>query len=783
MKRLNRRHIAVFLAAVATAAVLVASTGCRRGLDDGRKGELSFVLQRNDELTVKGGQVENDIPYRIDVVDEAGETVAHYDDYREITSIKLAEGTYQVYAEDNLGDDPGNRFGRARYRGHQPVVVRSGHVSQVVLICRLKNVKVQVDFDRTIRERLRNYKLYIQPEEDSPAEERLEFDQAAVDAGQNVGWVQQTENGRFVLRFLAANEQEPDRLLEYRRVIADAEAGDFYRFTIRMDENGSASSGGNVFRLSVKTDLAEYSFPLRVMEPTRSLPVVTRDDGGSIADPISTNEDNRDGNGKIRIVAEAGFERVRIRHEDPAVLLRYGLPGMVTLGGDNSAATDEQQRQALAEVISWGAGSGDRACVVGEQEMWIDFSALMNTREVDGAKLPGKPGRYEVDIEIYDADRQMRTQRITLAVARDFATGGALANALVGGVPGLGARYAYVSASWLAVRPAGLAFEYRKKFGAGSGAAWQRVAVDEAFVNAETKTFIGLLRGLEPETTYEFRPVGDGVDAGAIEEFTTEPFGTVPNLDFEGGSYGAFDGANDVYDPNIPGQERFWATGNPGGKFTMMGQGLDKNVTLPVTGSEAHTGTALWLTSYYISKFGVNSLASGSVFSGTFGPISSPPTNTAAQRALVHYGQPYTARPLALRGWYRYLPKNIDRDIDGKFSHLIGQEDKCKIYVSLEAWGNGVTSRPEKPTVVGYGELLSGATPTDTPEAAANNGYVPFEFRITYAEEMLGRRPDHIVMGATCSYLSDDFCGGEGSSLYIDDFELVWDPAELNAKN
>lgn len=100
-----------------------------------------------------------------------------------------------------------------------------------------------------------------------------------------------------------------------------------------MDENGSASSGGNVFRLSVKTDLAEYSFPLRVMEPTRSLPVVTRDDGGSIADPISTNEDNRDGNGKIRIVAEAGFERVRIRHEDPAVLLRYGLPGMVTLGG------------------------------------------------------------------------------------------------------------------------------------------------------------------------------------------------------------------------------------------------------------------------------------------------------------------------------------------------------------------------------------------------------------------------------------------------------------------
>ncbi len=211
----------------------------------------------------------------------------------------------------------------------------------------------------------------------------------------------------------------------------------------------------------------------------------------------------------------------------------------------------------------------------------------------------------------------------------------------------------------------------------------------------------------------------------------------------------------------------------------MLGQGLDKNVTLPVMGSEAHTGTALWLTSYYVSKFGVNSLASGSIYSGTFGPISSAPMNTEAQRALVHYGRPYTARPLALRGWYKYLPKTINRDIDGKFSHLMGQEDKCKIYVSLEAWGSGVTDRPANPTVVGYGELLSGATPTDTPAAAANNGYVSFEFRIDYPEDMLGRRPDHIVMGATCSYLSDDFCGGEGSTLYIDDFELIWDPTEL----
>lgn len=783
MKRLTK-----YLYLTTGIAVLLAGTGgCRRnGLGGGGTGTLSFVVERNDELTPKSTAAaataaaeSDDIPYRIDVVDEAGDTVAHYDDHREISTIKLAQGVYDVYATDNLPDDPDNRFGRPRYRAHQSVTVQSGRVSQVILICRLQNVKVQVDFDRTVQERLLNYKLCIQPDEGASEAEILVFDQAAVDAGQNTGWVQQTENGRFLLRFFASNEQEPDRLLEYRRVIADAEPGDFYRFNVRIDENGSASSGGTIFRLKVRTDLAEYDFPLAVMEPTRALPVVVRDDEGSIGDPVSTNEDNRDGNGKLRIVAEAGFERIRIRHEDPDVLLKYGLPGMVTLGGDNSASEDEQQRERLAGVIAWGAGSDDRACVVGETEAWIDFSDLLNVREVDGEKLPGTPGRYEVDIEIYDADRQMRTQRIVLAVVRDFATGTALATSLVNGVPGVGAAYAYVSASWMNVRPEGLAFEYRKVQLAGGDEAWQKVMVDEAFVNRRTKTFIGLLNGLEPETAYEFRPVGDGVDPGSVETFVTEPYVEVPNLDFEGGSYGTFDGASGVYDPNIPGQERFWATGNPGGMFTMMGQGLKKNVTLPVTDEKAHTGTALWLTSYYISQFGVSSLASGSLFSGTFGPISSAPTNTNAQRALVHYGQPYTARPLALKGWYKYLPELINRDIDNKFPELKGQEDQCKIYVSLEVWGTGVTSRPGSPTVVGAGELRSGATPTDTPEALANNGYVSFEIRIEYAEELLGMRPDHIVMGATCSYLSDDFCGGEGSTLYIDDFELVWDPTQL----
>lgn len=750
--------------------------GCNRSPLGAGEGTLSLAFERNEELTVKGAvsAAATDAGYALDIVNEAGDTVAHYNDHRTVASIRLAEGIYTVHAADNGKNGSGERFGRPRYGGRQTVTVVAGRNTPVLMTCKLINVKVKVEeFEQAIRDNFTEYSLTIKPTWEYTGRDTLTFTQAEVDAGQE-GWINQTERGRFVLIFRAINRQEPDRRQVYVRTIADAEGADFYRFRVRMNPVGSVSDGGAMFRLSVRTDAAEYEFPLELKEETRPVPVVTRADGGNVREPIMTNVDVRAGNARLDISAAAGIRRLRIRHEDAAVLLTYGLPGMITLGGGNDAATDEAQRTEVRGIVAWEPGS-----MVGRTKTWVDFSELINTAKGKEGEHAGRllpEGLYPVELEIYDDDNQMVKQRIVLSVARDFSTDGALASELVNGVPGVGAKYAYVRAKWLgAAQPTGLGFEYRPA-GAGDG-AWVTVQGATVSVDAAAKSFVGLLTGLTPSTRYEFRPIGDGLVPGSVGTFMTDVFIEVPNLDFEGGSYGSFDGANDVYDPNIPGAERFWATGNPGGKYTVAGQGLNKNVTLPVTGSEAHTGTALWLTSYYVSKFGVNSLASGSIFSGTFGPIKSAPTNTNAQRALVHYGQPYTARPLALKGWYRYIPKTIDRDIDGKFPELIGQEDKCRIYVSLEVWGNGVTSRPDNRVVVGYGELLSGATPA----VADNNGYVPFEFRIEYPEEFLGRRPDHIVMGATCSYLSDDFCGGEGSALYIDDFELIWEPDRLAA--
>lgn len=746
--------------------LLVAMLVCacsRSDLDVAQVGTISFTLTQDDAVNVKSSGTER--IYALDIVSEQGDTVVHYDDHRTVQTTRLQEGVYTVYASENKVNSTPVPFGEPRYEGQTTFTVTAGANTPVALTCKLSNIKVTVlAFDQEIIDNFTDYSLVIKPSYEYAGSDSLTFTQTEVDVMQE-GWIDPTPQGTFVLIFRAFNHQSMEKRQTYVRTIADAQPADFYRFTVKMNPTGDPSDGGAMFRLSVQTDAQEYEFPFGVKEQTRAIPQVTRADGGSIYDPLITNVESRNGVIRLNIHADASMQRLRIRHEDADVLLKYGLPGMITLGGENDMATDEALRTELAHLVTWGDGT-----IVGNTDTWIDFSGLMNTATLDGTLLP--EGNYTVDIEVYDFDNQMVTQTVNLAVARDFSTGVAMQGQLVNGLPGVGAIYAYVTAQWLnSETPAGLGFQYRP-VGAGED-AWQTVLVSETDIDVELKTFRGLLSGLTPQSYYEVRPVGTNVSPGAGSVFQTEAQVEIPNLDFEGGQYGAFDGASDVYDPNIPGQNRFWATGNPGGKYTVLGQGLDKNVTLPVEGAEARTGKALWMTSYYVDKFGVRSLASGTIFSGTFGPISSAPTNSDAQRALVHYGQPYVARPVGLKGWYKYIPKTIDTDIDNKYPDLIGQSDQCKIYISLEKWGTGATSRPANPIVVGYGELLSGAT---TGSADQDNGYVPFEFKIMYQSS---EQPDHIVMCATCSYLSDDFCGGAGSTLYIDDFEVIWNPNEL----
>lgn len=758
-------------AGFACAALLLWVSACSRTELDGGVGCIAFSIEEDDAVVTKatGDQI-----YAIDIISEQGDTVAHYDDHRNVQNVWLKEGVYTVCASDNHVNTSEDPFGTPRYGGKESVTIKAGEKAYVVITCTIVNVKVEVkEFDQEIRDNFTDYSLVVKPTYEYTGSDTLTFTQNEVDTEQ-AGWIDQTSEGSFVIVFRAFNQQSTTKRYTYVKTITGVLPADYYRLTVRMDSSGDPSDGGGLFYLSVQTDTKEYEFRLDVNGQPHALPEVTRADGGSINDPLTTNEGTRDGVIKLNIHADATMKRLRIRHEDPNVLLKYGLPGMITLGGDNDAAADEEQRSRLADVVTWGEGS-----IVGRTDTWIDFSNLMNTATLNGNLLP--EGDYPVEIEVYDNDNQLITQKITLTVARDFVNGGAMATELINGIPGLGSTYAYVTAQWIADQaPVGLAFEYREA--AASDDTWQKVTVKAEDINEEEKSFRALLTGLTPNTQYVFRPIGDNVAAGSTALFTTGVQTEIPNLGFEYGysknTGSGFAVAKDVWTVNVPEQAEYWGTGNAGTKISMA---LGVNVTTQEI-TNVVKGNALKLESHLGNTAVGDVFAAGNLFSGYFQELSGiPSTDPEVQKGYVHFGRPFSGRPLMLRGMYQYISTTID-DVSAKVTipeELKGIPDQCQIYISLENWG-GATSRPlgykcpslADESVIGFGEFHT--------EGEVNMSmYEQFEVPITYKNGTT--QPTHIVIVATSSRWGADFYGGSGSTLYIDEFELVWSPDELKS--
>ena len=69
--------------------------------------------------------------------------------------------------------------------------------------------------------------------------------------------------------------------------------------------------------------------------------------------------------------------------------------------------------------------------------------------------------------------------------------------------------------------------------------------------------------------------------------------------------------------------------------------------------------------------------------------------------------------------------------------------------------------------IIAHGSLIS---------SSADAGYVEFTIPLVYRST---RTPKYIVIVGAASRYGDYFTGGKGSVLKLDEFRLVYDPAEL----
>lgn len=285
--------------------------------------------------------------------------------------------------------------------------------------------------------------------------------------------------------------------------------------------------------------------------------------------------------------------------------------------------------------------------------------------------------------------------------------------------------------------------EYRKDSDA-DWTVWDRLSVSGTSVSAE-------ITGLEENTTYMAR-VTNGTDTSAEIAFTTGKSEFLPNLGFDDWHMNG-----SAWMPDASGSALVWDSANPG----TAGLGI-----VPTTPEEQDVvkGKAARLET--MTAMGM--LAAGNIYVGQFGKI-------AGLGAELDWGYPFTSRPLALRGYYKYAPKPVDMAKD-PYKGLIGQPDECQIQILLTDWPDRFHINTSKKVFVDFANdkhiIAHGALTS----SSADPEYVRFSIPLVYRN---GRTPKYIVIVGAASRYGDYFTGGKGSVLKLDEFELIYDPTEL----
>lgn len=308
------------------------------------------------------------------------------------------------------------------------------------------------------------------------------------------------------------------------------------------------------------------------------------------------------------------------------------------------------------------------------------------------------------------------------------------------------AKSAYVNGQYTTEQtPEGLGFQYRK----AADAEWTDFSGE---ISMDGTSFTARITGLEPETAYQVRAVSanDKRDDNIVS-FTTEAAEQLPNFNFDQWS-------DDGHSPNAEGTA-FWDSGN-GGTSLMNKFPTSQETSFVVSGS------AVKMASQYVGFSFLGQFAGGSLYSDQFVDL------VGTSGAKIDFGQPYTCRPSALHGWYSFAPVAIDYTKD-PYNDLKGTMDVGRIFVALTDWtepfhvnnADGTLFTSDDPGIIAYGELNI--------EEGTDGEYREFTIDLEYRD--LERIPTHVLVVVAASKYADYFTGGNGTVMYIDEFEFLFE--------
>ena len=713
MKR-RLSYMMVILSAVALAS-------CNQEvIQDNNYGYLGVSLDSDFSEDILTKADADELVFSVDVLNASGKTVASREDHRTITKddpIKLQVGTYTVAASS--GENLNAAFDNPYYEGKSDSFrINPNKTTSVNLTCTLANTIVSVEFPGDFS-KFTDYEVAVT----NGKGDKLVFSnkpqagsklEAPLDAKAYFA-VTGTLVWELYLKNTDGGEYHATGTYE------DVKAKQHYHLKFAMGEDETAD-GGFIIKIGLDNSWDDTEHEVILDFSKKNMPSAASNEGFSAVSgesvPVPVGNDSEK---VLSFKAAEGVRSLRISHEND-VLLKKGLPNVIELVGATSSQMDALKAAGIS-VLDLPVKSID----ANSKNIEVDLTALVASLEV---------GTYGIDFTFIDTKGRYDVFELIVEIISDVDAEALAARTGWAAFAQLEGRFFVDSKKDV------LTFQYKK----AAASEWIEVNRSEINVNTASKRYSTILFGLEPDTEYVFRAVSDVVKDTKKISFTTAAAGTIHNLDFDSWT------KDDKY-PNASGYD-IWDSANSSGAA----------ITTKPT-SDAVSGKAARLES--VKYMGM--MAAGNIFTGQFAGL-------AGLGAKLDWGVPFNARPIAMRGYYKYAPKTIDM-AKAPYTDYKGQIDQSQILVFLTDWtgtfrintsSKDFVDLDNDPGIIALGQQNTSNT---------DSGYVKFTLPLVYRDAT--RIPNYIVIAAASSRYGDYFTGGVGSVLYVDEFELIYDPAEL----
>lgn len=708
---MNRSIKYIILTVLAVLSVFSCSREERGLLTARGEGLLSVDIGNAPDMTVITKTVEQEMIFRIEVINSEGVTVATVDDHTTLAGepLSLRVGHYTVRASH--GKDVDAAFDEPFYAGETEVDIVEGETATAAITCALDRVKVSVSVSDKVKEMFKLYSVAVSNGEGG----NLTY---AAETFNSAGYFRCPEDK--TLDYVVNLQNIDDDVFVIEQSISGVQPKDYY--TINLDLNPEVtSSSAAAIRLTVDKTLNEQRDTMDVNLNKPARPVLTEAAGTDLSGTVRVTIGNNNKIGLFNLTAAGGVQSIVLTHDIQA-LMDKGVPASFSLSEPDSYVKDA----AAAAGMLWKDFEIGTTSVPG----LLNIQTMLSNLEI---------GTYGMTLTVQDQYAQKVPIKLTLQVIPSTEVS-------VSGKVNAWAKKAIVTSVYnTESQPEGLAVQYRKK----GESAWTQYSGE---IDVQGTEFTVQLTGLEPGTKYEVMPyTANEQNEASIAEFTTEDAAQLPNFNFDTWS-------DNGHFPNAEGSA-FWDSGNQGAST------LGKYPTSQETGHVV-SGSAAKLASQFVGIGSLGQFAGGNIYSGAFVKL------VGMNGAEIDFGRSYTSRPTALHGWYDYAPVPIDY-VKTPYSDLKGTMDFCQIYVALTDWtapfrvnnADGTLFSPDDPSVIAYGTLED--------NVGTGGEYKEFTIELEYRD--LERKPTYVLIVATASKYADYFTGGNGSILYIDEFEFLFE--------